>query len=206
MPSPFILSRIRRHAVVALVFSLGLVAAGASEPDFAPILKEQVRRYPGLQVQDCYKLVFQACLGSEHAALDEATARQWLEREVAGLGPGPAEPLIDPISPDGRIVRIHLRPFVEQHGDVRKLAAAFVQTARTFHGSKQELAAAWAGVVRLAAEGGLPFGAGEAERFGSAIAADGYPAVHHSKAFNERHRPAYRVVAREFLAGLVPGQ
>jgi hypothetical protein len=129
-----------------------------------------------------------------------------LEREVAGLGPGPSEPLVDPISPDGRIVRIHLRPFVEQHGDLDRLAAAFVQTATTFRGSKDSLAPAWAQVVRLAAKGEVPFSAGDAERFGAAMAAEGYPAVHHSKEFNERYRPAYRVVAREFLPGLMPGQ
>ncbi|HTL66292.1 MAG TPA: hypothetical protein VL200_01395 [Lacunisphaera sp.] len=192
--------------MATLGLALGFGAAGAAEPDFAPLLKEQARRYPDLKVQDCYKLVFQALLGSEHAAVDEDQARRWLELEVAGMGPGPAEPLVDPISPDGRMVRVHLRPFVGRHGDLEKLAKAFVQTARAFHGSKKNLSVAWSQVVQLAARGELPFAAADAERFGSARAAEGYPAVHHSQEFNERYRPAYRVIARDFLPGLVPAQ
>ncbi|HVZ63242.1 MAG TPA: hypothetical protein VG936_01545 [Lacunisphaera sp.] len=206
MQSPPASPRFKHLTSVVLAVALGCITASAAEPDFTPLLKEHARRYPEWQVQDCYKLVFQAVLGSEHAAVDEATARRWLEQEVAGLGAGPAEPLVDPISPDGRIVRMHLRPFVEQHGDLGKLAAAFVETAKTFRGSKNSLAAVWAEVIRLAARGKLPFSAGDAQRFGAAMAADGFPTVHHSKEYNEHYRPAYRVIAREYLAGLVPGQ
>jgi hypothetical protein len=59
-----------------------------------------------------YKLLHQAAMGSEHAAPEEALARAWLDRELSQMGPGPAEGVVDPISPDGEVVRVHLRPFV----------------------------------------------------------------------------------------------
>ena len=170
--------------------------------DFRPILKAQLARYPEMQVQDCYKLLYQACLGSEHAVNDPAVAARWLEKELAELGPGPDEPVIDPIASDGRIVRVHLRAFVQHKGDTARLAQAFVQTANTYHGSREVLAAAWKQVISLAATGELPFPVAAVQKYGLEMAAAGYPAVHHSEKFQQRYGPAYRVIAREFVAGL----
>jgi len=178
-----------------------LLAAETPAPDFTPVLKQNLARYPEMQLQDCYKLLVQACLGSEHAIGDAAAAIRWMERELATLGPGPDEPLIDPLSPDGRLVRVHLRPFVAQKSDPAKLVTAFVQTANTFHGSRETLAAAWIQLVTLAESGALPFTAAAARDYGKEMAAAGWPAVRHSKLFNERYKPAYRVVEREQLAG-----
>jgi hypothetical protein len=76
------------------------------------ILRSHFSRYPLMQVQDLYKLLHQAALGSEHAVRNPETARNWLTRELAEMGDGPPEPLFDPISPGGEIARVHLRPFV----------------------------------------------------------------------------------------------
>ena len=64
------------------------------------ILAGHARRYPRWTEEDLYKLVHQAALGSEHAVQDEALARERLAREIAVLGPGPEEPLLDPLSPE----------------------------------------------------------------------------------------------------------
>ena len=174
--------------------------------DFGRLLKEQRARYPEMQLPDCYKLLFQACLGSEHAVGDPGAAKQWLERELATMGPGPVEPVIDPITPDGRIVRVHLRAFVLRKGDATRLVQAFGQTANTHRGSRESLAAAWELVIKLAAAGELPFSAAAAQNYGREMAKAGYPAVRHSDKFRELYRPAYRVLAREHLAGLLPAQ
>lgn len=198
------MQRLRYVLGFLILTSLGLgtepVSAG-NPADFTSVLKQHAARYPEAEVQDYYKLLVQACLGSEHAVADRATAQRWLDRELAALPAGPAEPLIDPISPDGRLVRVHLRPFAAQQGDPAKLVDAFVQTANTFHGSRETLAAAWAQVVALAGSGALPFSAETAREFGRTMAAADWPAVRHSARFNERYHPAYRVVAREHLTG-----
>jgi hypothetical protein len=201
--------RLRSMLRLLLLLALTAGTAGAETSaagpgDFGPILREQARRHPQLQPQDCYKLILQACLGSEHAAGDMTAAARWLERELAGLGPGPAEPLVEPISPDGRIVRVHLRAFVAAKGDPVRLLKAFGQTAANFPGTRAALPAAWQQVVQLAEANGLPFPAEAARDFGEKMAKAGYPAVRHSTVYTENYRPAYRVIAREYLAGLLP--
>jgi hypothetical protein len=81
------------------------------------VLHAHIARYPAMQIQDIYKLVHQAAMGSEHAISSARGPRMWLERELAEMGSGPEETLIDPISGDGQIVRVHLRPFLARGGD-----------------------------------------------------------------------------------------
>jgi len=193
-------------AILVLQSCTHASAAAATAADFKPVIKAHLARYPAMELQDCYKLLYQACLGSEHAVGDTAAATRWLDQELASLGDGPVEPAIDPLTPDGRIVRVHLRPFVQQHGDKARLAQAFVETGQTFRGSRETLAAAWEQVVQLAAARELPFTAAAARTYGKEMAAAGNPAVHHSEKFTRLYHPAYRVIAREYLPGLLPDQ
>ncbi len=170
------------------------------------MLLEHAKRYPQLEPQDCYKLLFQAVLGAEHAVADEAGARKWMENELASLGDGPDEPLVDSIAPDGALARVHLRQFVARGGDAAKLVRAFVATAQRKFGTRDQLAEDWNQVVALAEEKRLPFTAAAAREFGDKMRTAGWPAVHHSKAFGAVYRPAYRVIARELLSGVVPAE
>jgi hypothetical protein len=169
------------------------------EAAFRRILTTQVRCYRQLDVQDLYKLIFQASRGSEHAVSDRIAARRWLSRELLGLADGPEEPIVDPISPHGRIVRINLRPYLAAKQDVAELLEAFVRTAHAYRGTEEDLRRYWRTAEEMAAEGLLPF-AGDALRgFFAGMKAQGFPAVHHSDTYTRIYRPAYRVVLAEFL-------
>ena len=114
---------------------------------FEKILLSHSRRYPEWQVQDVYKLVYQAALGPGHMVKDPVSARAWLEREIGGMGEGAAEPAIDPISSDGAIVRVHLRPYLADGGDPVSLLSAFLKTANEYCGEMDTLEAYWAQAV-----------------------------------------------------------
>jgi hypothetical protein len=152
-----------------------------------------------MRLVDVYKLAHQACLGSEHAVSDWTQAERWLEEELAQLGEGPTEPMLDPISTDGRLVRVHLRPFLASDGDVAELLEAFVRTANGYRGSTAQLRAYWADVEVIAGTGRLPFQRAEAEVHWRQMEALNCPAVRHSGAYAAAYLPAYRVVAAEFL-------
>lgn len=156
-------------------------------------------RYPRWQVQDIYKLVHQGATGSEHAISDDSRARAWLVRELSEMGLGAEEPLVDPIAPDGSVVRIHLRPFVRMGFNAETLLAAFLRTAREFHGSAEAVERGLAEAAQLAGEGLVSVDRKEVERIGVRMKAAGFPAVHHSAAYVEVYRPAYRVVALSFV-------
>jgi hypothetical protein len=163
------------------------------------ILIDQARRYPRWALEDLYKLAHQAAMGSEHAVTDEARAREWLMRELADLRSGPDEPLLDPISADGLIVRVHLRPFARLGLASEILLAAFLCTGKEFRGSTERIEESLSEAAELAHEGLLAFGAADVRSLVARMKAVGFPAVRHSEVFQAEYLPAYRIVARAFL-------
>ena len=161
---------------------------------FEALLRSHIARYPAMQIQDFYKLVHQAAMGSEHAISSAQAAREWLQRELAEMGAGPQEPVIDPISADGQIVRVHLRPFMEQGGDPESLLNAFIRTANEYHGDVQVLEEYWQAVKEI-----RHFPLAELQGFIEPMQARKYPAVHHSAEYERLYHPAYRVVWRKFI-------
>lgn len=166
---------------------------------FREVVQVHVERHPLMEVQDLYKLVFQAAMGSEHAVPDPESARQWLERELSNLSGGTPEPLTEPLSPDGALVRVNLRAFIQQDGEVDLLLAAFVATAARHEGSKDRLRSYWSDVEAMAGEGALAFDLDQLREFFSDMQSRGFPAVHHSPQYRDTYHPAYRVVLIELL-------
>lgn len=64
---------------------------------------------------------------------------------------------MDPLSPDGGIVRVNLRPYIAAGGDPSALLAAFIRTADECQGTLANLRRLWSYAEGMAAEGQLPF-------------------------------------------------
>jgi hypothetical protein len=163
------------------------------------LLSAHLERYPAMQLDDIYKLLHQAALGPGHAVDNPAAARKRLDQEMTALGKGSAEPLQDIISPDGRLVRVHLRSYLAAGGSPDALHRAFVETANSFPASADKLAKFCCCLGDLAAAGGIPFAREDVLAYFEKIARDSYPAVHHSEAFRHAYLPAYRVIAVDLL-------
>lgn len=163
------------------------------------LLRQHLQRYPLMQLADIYKLLHQAALGSGHAVSDAAAARLNLQRELDEMGSGLAEPMIDPISPDGKLARVHLRSYVAAGHDAGKLADAFVATAQRWPPARDKLERFCACLGDFAASGEIAFDAESVRSYFAQIAAAGYPVVHHSEAYRSAYRPAYRVVNIDLL-------
>jgi hypothetical protein len=168
------------------------------------ILAEHAARYPLLEIQDMYKLVYQGVMGSEHAVRDATQARTWLEVEVASLKEGPVEPIVDPISKDRCVVRINLRPYVAEDGDLSALNDAFIRTANEHKGTHEELEEFWLSVEHMAEKEELPFMSQALRNFFEEMRGLEFPSVHHSKVYTEVYQPAYRVIRYEFLVTSLP--
>ena len=185
----------------------GDVSAGSvrlQKDKFQEILTVQVERYSRLTPQDLYKLVYQAAMGSAHAVDDVEYVREWLDEEIAGLSRGPEEPIVDVISPDGQMVRVNLRPFIAAGGDKEKLLEAFVRTANEFEGSEEKLRQYWKWAEPVAEGGQCFFTKEQMQRYFFEREIQGLPAVHHSQKYERIYKPAYRVVARKYLDGIIP--
>jgi hypothetical protein len=169
------------------------------ENNFRRILIDHSHRYPKWTIKDLYKLVYQAAKGCEHAVQDVERTQEWQKNEIDSLAPGFAEPLVDIISPDNQIARIHLRPFLASGHDSQILLEAFMQTARGFKGSTDSLNLYGQYIAQLATDETFSFTNDEIVNLFRSMEERGYPAIHHSSAFTAEYSPAYRVIAIEYL-------
>jgi len=147
-----------------------------------------------MEIQDIYKLTHQAAMGCKHAVNDPAKIREELIRELNEMGRGPSEPLIDPISSDGEIIRIHLRPFTLTKGDIDNLTEAFCRTASEFFGNTEILESYWDCEVQTNL-----FPLHLMEDYIKNMKYSNFPSVHHSDAYRQAFKSAYRVVWRKFF-------
>ena len=193
------------------ILLLGLLGSCARGPDpDAALFLAQAPSDPDLRIADAYKWLFHATRGGEHAVENECTVRQWLENEWATLGPPqPGEPQWVPLTADGRVGRLNLRPYRAQGGDPGALHAAFVAGAASFDASPARFRKAWAALgrrLKQQPQGRLTFA--EWRRLDRAMRARGYPACHHSPEYEQARHPAYRVLtadeARKLLARSPP--
>lgn len=152
-----------------------------------------------MEVQDLYKLIHQASMGSKHAVQDLDATRTFLEREVNELIGGPDEPIQDIISPDWRIARINLRPYLASNAKLSKLLDAFVRTATEFEGSSSRLKRFISYAEHLADERFFSFSRTVIRTFFDQMEVKGFPAVHHSASYTGAYQPAYRVILHKFL-------
>ena len=168
------------------------------------LVRSQLARYPAMQPADAYKLLHQATMGSEHAMPSRAMAEQWMTRERAQLLPGPGEPMVDTLGAGGAFVRINLRPFLAAGGSPDSLVNAFVRTAEVAARDTVQLGCALNAVRRMAQDHEVGWPADSVDRMYREAAVAGYPAMHHSAAYEATYHPAYRVVSVTLVAGTVP--
>ena len=170
-----------------------------------------------MRAQDIYKLVHQGVFGPGHIIASAAAARRALASEIAELEAksqkskakrqNPDEELLEPIEPGGRLVRVNLRPMQrmrdeggkrkvrEDGADAKWLANALVESAMRVNGDSEQMRRRLAVAVQWCRKN-LPRQAAELERMAARAEESGYPAFHHSSAYNRAYRPAYRVVLR----------
>jgi len=176
-----------------------IVPNSIEEEEFRRILALQSKRYPLMEVQDIYKLIHQASMGSEHAVHDLNVTRSYLESEVNELADGPEEPQQDIISPDRRIARINLRPYLASNASLDKLFDAFVRTANEFEGSTLRFKRYCSYAEGLTGERSFAFSRTAFRTFFEQMEVQGFPAVHHSASYAAAYHPAYRVILHEFI-------
>jgi hypothetical protein len=175
----------------------------------ATLLQAHIERYPEMEIMDVYRLLHQAVFGAGRPVKSQKAEREWLEREVEITRPETGQPILESVHPEGRIVRLHLRPYLAAKGDPRKLLDAYVDSSKITLGDAAQMSASW-DIFRQMIQAGAPFGerfdARTALHFGRSHAAEAWPASHHSPTILRKYRPVYRVMVAETARKLLEKQ
>lgn len=179
---------------------------------YRTFLVEHHARYPRAQAADYYKLIHQSIFGVGHLIESRAGARAYLDREIAALAGHESEnqptgeALLEPLDPQGRLARAHLRPFLAQELSRDGLIDAMIETAQAVRGNEALFEARWATLRALVADGRIDLPAAELDAIEARMRQDGYRAAHHSASYRQAYAPAYRVVLTEVFERLVASE
>jgi len=154
----------------------------------------EVKKYPKLEIQDLYKLAYQAAMGNEHIMSDTVTVQKYLEDELASVDTLSKEPLIEYLTSDRSIARVNLRALKARKINSDKLLQAMIRTEQSVKPSTDLLRQFWKDIESLAEEGKMPFTKEELGSYFNDMEQKNFPAVPHSKTVEDTYHPAYRIV------------
>jgi len=163
------------------------------------LTSQHIARYPNLELIDLYKLLHQSALGASHASAADDILEKEFNLEWDNLTGVHVEPAIDPISPDGKIARIHLRSYLSQDFSKDDLLMAFIRTANAHNGSQEKLKKFCNCLRDLSKAKQLPFNPEDTEAFLNDVENKDYPTLRHSNIFKKEYEPSYRIVHLDYL-------
>ncbi len=170
---------------------------------FIDLIRKHRDQKKQFDIADAYKLIYQSVFGPEHLLSDHERVMQRLVQELDAMEGEFNEPLIEPISVDGNVVRLNLRPYKLLKGDATQLFQAMVQSSQQIRGSKDKFLLLWRQFLLAVMAGMFEFDREAVLRFDAQMSTQNYPAVHHSPGYREANRPAYRVLSLNSAMTLV---
>ena len=176
-------------------------AAKSSSPveAFTEIILNELKLYPEMQIQDLYKLGYQASYGSYHEAFDSVMAREWLDKEWDETPASTDLPVVEQINFSGNLVRVNIAAYKREGGAKETLLKAFINTAEKFTGSQATLIKYWEELTELSSKGIVKFEEEELSQYFKVKLNEKLPAVHHSSVYMDLYKPAYRVVIKDYI-------
>ena len=150
---------------------------------------------PGFCIADAYKLIYQGCMGSEHAITSPDAVKQWLDKEWEELQASTHEGLYSDVSIHIPIYRINLRAAKAFGITKDQILEEFIDLVQTFPKRPDLLRQIWAELTaQIKAGKDIVNNPHELEEFNRAIEKNDFPAVHHSPEYRKINKPAYRLV------------
>ncbi len=167
------------------------------DPWWLNIIREHMSLYPLCEVLDIYKVLFQANMGPAHNF--HSHNDDYFINEQWNIAVANTKHAIEPISPDGEIVRAHFGALREQNIQLSSVLRAFELTAEHFVPNQELLQTLWQDLGEAIREGELFLSPGQYRDLSAKIRANGFVAMHHSEAFRSAYDPAYLVVFARYI-------
>lgn len=174
---------------------------------FQEIIEKQFSLHESMQVQDVYKLLYQAEFGAEHMVHDTESALEYFEQEYSKTEPNEKEELLEQISPDGKIYRVNIGAYKARFDDKGKeeFFEVFIESSEKIKGSGslQGLIGKWQEFKDINSQKKY-FSKQQVELFEHSIIMSGFPFVSHSSQYKARNKPAYRVAHIDIIRKYLP--
>jgi len=186
-----------------VAINIGSVTIGnlwKSQTELFNLVISHMNRYPAMEVQDVYTLIYQGAMGAGHLSADAGGFEERLIKEFEEAEADEKQAFWETIRPDGEMVRVHIAALKARGGQPRALSTLCLWTASIFDENKVDLMDGWDTFQHLCRDNRLrKFPEEEIYEFTKWAEKNKYPSTHHSAAFRNAYHPHYRLVRREFL-------
>ena len=162
-------------------------------PDASNLILNHLKLRPLALPRDIYKLLYQGIFGVGHIISDHAWEVLVEEAGRIDLDDHMDDPLFESVSPDGLMVRVNLRQFINRGGDLETLFRVMMESAKV-QGEQGVFLDYWGRFKELVNEDKLGFSMSDIKCLDEEIERDGVRPMHHTEAYREAYYPAYRVV------------
>lgn len=166
-------------------------------PTIIPYLEAHLAAHPSMTPQDIAKLCYQAAHGAEHLLSAPDRARGYLLREFDATEADGSIPLTEPIS--DTVARVNLAAWKAEGRSTDDLFDLFVATASVSGGGQELLDHYLTEVTAHLRDHATAVPYEEWITFLGWYDSEGRPPIHHSEAYRETEKPAYRIVLRSLL-------
>ena len=112
-----------------------------SHSEIFRLLVGHINRYPQMEIQDVYKLLYQGAMGSEHFLDSFDEFEKDLVNEWDRIEQNDNIPIWENIRPDGQIVRFYLAPFKARGGQAARLLTLCYWSSTLLEGDIEDLKA-----------------------------------------------------------------
>lgn len=181
-----------------------LLAAFGERWGVKQLVEVHQSRRPLMQVQDVYKLLYQAHFGVGHLMADSSTVRAYLVNEIKNIASNvPDESLVERISTSGEMVRVNLRPFMSLNLSPDILVETMAKSAAEWQPDSLSFYHEWSEFCALVRYGLLNFSVKDVDVWDNRIQSGVIESVDHSDQYSGSYHPAYRVVQRSVLESLM---
>jgi len=166
-----------------------------NEKNFIQLLVNHFIKYPKMQIQDMYKLIYQNEFAGGHIIAKEEDSLNSLINELNYVEPVSTERFED-IS--NGLLRLNLAAIKESDIGVSTVNKFFVITANSNNGRKNVFEDKLAVFLKCCKENILPFDADKVYDFIIYQKENGYLHTRHSEEYRKTYKPSYRVIKNEY--------
>ena len=166
----------------------------ASENKTKELILKHFKRYPKMQLEDMFKFLFHSAFGCDHLVESYEKALAYINYEFNNLKPTKSHTE----SLDGNYSRVYLG-IINKGLSKETLAKLFYLSAKKEETGPKLLKEKLLVLESLILNNELPFNHNDFCTFCAEWEKLNYPAIHHSKAFNQEYTPSYRVISNKFI-------
>lgn len=151
--------------------------------------------HPSVRVRDIYKILHQGTMGPRHLIENKGSAHTRLWEEYESLDVTERnEPLTEPVSMDGSVVRMNLRPFKRHSEDPGIVFSCLIDSAERLVPDESALRTLWKLFGVLNREEFRYFDEREVDALDEYLSTHGFMAISHSCEYRREEKPSYRVM------------